>query len=184
MWEAIRDGLARHVREESRFALDVLRSMLVATLAAFSFFLLVVATQPARGDKGTITPATVMFVSLYLMLTPTVFVYLPLGAVAGLAWPRVLAGRDRLQVVLRGSVLGLVVASAVGMPLAYGWLTKPIPAGHPAEPPRSRPPVRELVAVELSLFTPCVMGYAGWAWLASRRLDDRRAKKDPPWPEF
>jgi hypothetical protein len=157
----------------TRFLLDLLRSMFVAACAAFTCFVLIVAMQPGDGHDGPITPAIIVFGSLYLMLTPAFCIYLPLGAVAGLVWPLVIAGGSRLRVILRGAFLGLALAAAVGVSLAYVGLKRPNPpAEHPAKPPSSRHSLRELVTVEISLLSSYVGGYAGWAWLATRRLSD------------
>jgi hypothetical protein len=163
-----------------RFFLDLFRGMFVAACAAFSFFLLVMTIHAMEHD-GTITPVMIVLLALYLLLL-TFWIYLPLGAFAGLAWPLVLAGRGHVGVVLRGAVLGLILAAVVQAPLACQWLTRPRPVGHKPPPPCQS--LRELLAMELSLTSSCVAGYAGWAWLASRRLPGRREpKQGPPWPD-
>ena len=158
--------------------------MFVAACSTFSFSLLIMAMRAAEEPIESITPTMIVFVALYLLLTPIFSVYLPLGPLAGLAWPLVLAGGTRRRVVLRGAVLGLTVAAVVGTPLGCLSLTRPIPVVHRGEPPPSRGPIRELITAELSLISSCDGGYAGWAWLTSRRLPDRRkSKKEPPWPD-
>jgi len=175
--------LLRHVLGEVRLLRHVLGGMFVAGCASFVISFLVIAIQVGDESKEPVTPGVMIFFPLYFLLW-TSPVYLPLGACAGLAWSRVLDGASRLAVVRRGAVLGLIVAAIVGVPLAYGWLTRPIPVGHPGEPPRTRPPVSELIVVELSLFAPFVGGYSAWAWLASRHFSEPRSpKKVPPWPE-
>ncbi len=139
--------------------------MFVACCATFVISFLVMAIQVGDKSKEPVTPGVIIFFPPYFLLL-SFLVYLPLGACAGLAWSRVLDGASRLAVVRRDAVLGLIVAAVVGVPLAYGWLTRPIPVGHPGEPPRTRPPVSELLIVELSLFALIVGGYSAWAWLA------------------
>ncbi len=175
--------LLRHVLGEMRLLRHVLGGMFVAGCATYVISALLIATQAGDESKGPVTPGVIIIVPLYFLLLTFPF-YLPLGACAGLAWSRVLDGASRLAIVRRGAVLGLIVAAVVGVPLAYGWLTRPIPVGHPGAPPRTRPPVCELIVVELSLFAPFVGGYSAWAWLASRhRSGPRSPKKGPPWPE-
>ena len=174
--------LLGHVLGEMRFLRHVLAAIFVAGCATLVISFLVIAIQVGDERKGPVPLGVFIFFPLYFLLW-TSPVYLPLGACAGLAWSRVLDGTSRRAVVRRGAILGLIVAAVVGVPLAYGWLTRPIPVGHPGKPPRTRPPVSELIVVELSLFAPLVGGYSAWAWLASRHLSQPRSpKKLPPWP--